>query len=71
MNHEHRSNLKKALLSQTWNTALAGAVLQSIEADQEKPKLKKAPSALQLAVQEEKGKQFKSSAEISEGEEDS
>ncbi|MDP6834284.1 MAG: hypothetical protein QGG94_03905 [Prochlorococcaceae cyanobacterium ETNP1_MAG_9] len=71
MNHEHRSNLKKALLSQTWNNALTSAVLQCIEADLQKPKQKKSPSALQLAVEGEKGRKFKSGPAISEGSEES
>ena len=70
MNHEQRLNLKKALLSQTWNKALVSAVLQSIEADLKKPKKKNTPSQLQLAVNKEKGKQYKSNPAISDGVED-
>ena len=66
MNYEQKSNLEKALLSQTWNKNLAKAVVSSIEAELLKAKPQKAPSALQLAVEKEKGKQFRSGPDISD-----
>ena len=70
MNYEHKANLKSALLSQTWNKSLTGAVVEAIEEDLKKPKPKPSPSMLQLAIEEEKGKQFKSGPDISEGSEE-
>ena len=60
MNYEHKSNLKQALISQTWNKSLAGEVVNAIEEDLKKPKKKLEPSILQLAIEKEKGKKFKS-----------
>lgn len=60
MNYEHKSNLKKALISQTWNKPLAGAVINAIEEDLKQPKKKAEPSILQLAVEKEKSKSVKS-----------
>ena len=71
MNYEHKSNLEKTLLSQTWNQALTGALVRAIEEDLQKPKSKSSPSALQLAVEIEKGKKFKSGPDITEGLEES
>ena len=66
MNHEHKSNLEKALLSQTWNRQLAKAVVMALEKYLKKPKEKKAPSILQLAVEREKGNQPKFDSGTSE-----
>ena len=70
MNYEHKTNLEKALLSQTWNKSLTGAVVDAIEEDLKKPKAKKAPSMLQLAIAKEKKKEFQSGPNISEGSEE-
>ena len=70
MNYEHKTNLEKALLSQTWNKSLTGAVVDAIEEDLKKPKTKKAPSMLQLAIAKEKKKEFQSGPNISEGSEE-
>ena len=71
MNYEHKSNLEKALVSQTWNKHLAGAVVSAIEEDLKKPKPKPEPSPLQIALIKEKGKQFKSGPEALESQEES
>jgi len=60
MNYEHKSNLKQALISQTWNKSLAGEVVTAIEEDLKKPKKKLEPSILQLAIEKEKGKKLNS-----------
>ena len=70
MNYEHKSNLKNALVSQTWNKNLASAVVEAIETDKKKPKKKESPTALQLAIAKEKGKKFKSGPDTSEGSEE-
>ena len=56
MNYEHKLNLKKAIISQTWNKNLAGAIVNAIEKDLRKPKPKAGQSMLQLAIEKEKGK---------------
>ena len=70
MNYEHKSCLEKALISQTWNKNLAGAVVNAIEEDSKKPKPKKGPSMLQLAIENEKAKRYKSGPDFSEGSEE-
>ena len=66
MNYEHKSNLKNALISQTWNQQLASAVIDAIEENLKKAKPKVGPSSLQLAIEKEKGKKFKSGPETPE-----
>ncbi|WP_320668217.1 hypothetical protein [Prochlorococcus sp. MIT 1307] len=66
MNYAQKLNLEKALVSQTWNQNLAGAVINAIEQDQKKAKPKQGPSLLQLAIEREKGKKFKSGPDTSE-----
>ncbi len=60
MNYKHKSNLEQALISQTWNKSLAGEVVTAIEEDLKKPKKKVEQSILQLAIEKEKGRKFKS-----------
>ena len=67
MNYEHKSNLKKAIISQTWNKNLAGAVVNAIEEDLKKPKPKEEPSSLQIAIEKEKGRKFKPGPDTTEG----
>ena len=55
MNDEHKSNLKKALMSQTWNKKLMLAVVDAIEDDLKKPKTKESSSDLKTALNKEKG----------------
>ncbi len=54
MNYEHKESLERALISQTWNQSLAGAVVAAIEQRLKNPQVKEAPSALQLAIEKEK-----------------
>ena len=56
MNYEQKANLKKALLSQTYNKNLAGAVVNAIEEALKRPKPKQEPSVLKLAIEKEKGR---------------
>ena len=70
MNYEHKSSLEKALLSQTRNKNLTVAIVTAIEEDSKKRKPKKTPSMLQLAIEKEKRKKFKSGPDISEGSEE-
>jgi len=56
MNYETKSNLRKALISQTWNKNLATAIVNAVEEDLRKPKPKAGKSMLQLAIEKEKGK---------------
>ncbi len=70
MNSEHKANLKKALISQTWNKKLAGAVVNAVENEQQKPLKKEKPSALQLAIEKEKGGKFKSGPSTAESPEE-
>ena len=70
MNYEHKSSLEKALISQTWNKNLTGAVVTAIEENSKKPKPKKEPSKLQLAIENEKAKKYKSGPDFSEGSEE-
>ena len=56
MNYEHKSSLEMALLSQTWNKKLTGAVVTAIEEELKKPKPKKRPTMLEIAIEKEKGK---------------
>ena len=50
MNNEHKSNLEKALVSQTWNKHLAEAVVDAIADNLKRPKSKEKPTVLQIAV---------------------
>lgn len=59
MNYEHKTNLQKALISQTWNEVLASKIVTAIEENLRKPKPSKGPSMLQIAVEKEKGKTHK------------
>ena len=54
MNYEHKSNLRKALISQTWNKRLASAILNAVEEDLKRPQPQKGQSNLQLAIEKEK-----------------
>ena len=67
MNYEHKSNLKKALISQTWNKNLAGAVINAIEENLKRPQPKGEPSALQIAIEKEKGLKVKAGPGTFEG----
>ncbi len=64
MNYEHKSNLQKALLSQTWNRDVVAAVVTAIEEEIKKPKAKTMQSPLQIAIKKEK--RFKPAPETSE-----
>ena len=66
MHSELKANLEKALVAQTSNKSLAGALVAAVEEDIKKPKEIKKQSKLQLAVQKEKGRRFKSGLYISE-----
>jgi len=70
MHPEHKSNLEKALVTQTWNKNLSRELMTAIEEELKKPKKEKKLSALQLAVQKEKGEKVKSSPNSSEGSEE-
>ena len=65
MNLEHKSNLRKALLSQTWNQSLAAEVIHAIEQGLKTPKPREAKSAIQLAIEKEKKNRFRSRSNIS------
>ena len=54
MDQDHKTMLRKTLVSQTWNVPLTKAVITAIEEDQMRPKLKTKPSALEIAVRNEK-----------------
>ena len=66
MNYEHKTNLKKALISQTCNENLTSKLVSKIEENSKKPKQKIGPSLLQLAIEKEKGKSSKSKTYNSE-----
>ena len=66
MNYEQKSNLEKALISQTYNKRLAGAVVNAVEKDLRRTKPKDEPSALKIAIEKEKGRSFKSRPDTSE-----
>ena len=66
MNYEQKSNLEKALISQTYNKSLAGAVVNAIEEDLKRPKPKQEPSALKIAIEKEKGRSVDSQTDIHE-----
>ena len=57
MNYEHKSNLKKALISQTWNENLAATIVNAIEEELMKPTPKAGKSMLKLAIEKEKREQ--------------
>ena len=54
MKDENKSNLKKTLMSQTWNENLTGAIVNAIEEELMKPKPKAGKSMLKLAIEKEK-----------------
>ncbi len=60
MNKEHKINLQKALISQTWNKELTGEVISAIETDLKQPKSKPEPSKLRLAIEKENKKRLNS-----------
>ena len=70
MHPEHKASLVKALDAQSWNKDLSRELVAAIEKDLRKPKEKKSLSALQLAVQKEKGVRFKSGPQTSDDTED-
>jgi len=55
MKFETKSNLKQALISQTWNKDLVKAIVNAVEEGLKKPKPKAGKSLLQLAIEQEKG----------------
>ncbi len=67
MNNEERLSLEKVILSQTWNQSLARRIINAIAMEAKKPKRKKETSALQRAVEEEKGKSSKPAQDNSAG----
>ncbi len=60
MDPEQKSNLEKALISQTWNKSLTRTLVAAIEKGLQKPKETKKLSALEIAVRKEKGRKFSS-----------
>ncbi len=60
MNHEHKSLLQQAIISQTCNKQLANAIITAIEDGSTKtPKTSEALSPLQRAIYKEKSKTYK------------
>ncbi len=70
MHPEHKASLVKALDGQSWNKNLSRKLIAAIEKDLRKPKETKKLSALQLAVQKEKGVKLNSGTQISDHTED-
>ena len=71
MNYEQKSNLEKALISQTYNKSLVGEVVNAIEENLKRPKPKQEPSALKIAIEKEKGRNFESRPDTSDNSEES
>ena len=72
MDYEQKTNLEKALFSQTWNKKISKAVVIAVEEGKRRPVFNKKPSPLMLAVAKEKFKKInlesKPSENIGEGE---
>ena len=70
MDNEQKSLLEKAIFSQNFNKHVANALVSAIEEDLKIPKVKKARSTLQIAIENEKGKKFVSGSDALDSSED-
>ena len=54
MDQEHKSTLRRTIISQTWNNNLAKRLIEYVESTNSNPKINSGPSKLQLAIISEK-----------------
>ena len=54
MDQEHKSTLRRTIISQTWNNNLAKKLIEDVEKANSTPKINSGPSKLQLAIHSEK-----------------